>query len=417
MPLDTMTDYDFWTTEDNVKTFAWGFYPTYFEGYGSGFTWGAYFSGQSLNDDFAPPAPSQFTKNVPTSGGGWSFSSVRKANLFLYRVKKVPMSAEAMNHWTGIARFFRAMEYSDLVMSFGDVPWYRKVLKETETAELYRPRDSRSVVMDSVLVDFQYAAANVRAVDGTKGLTVNKYVVLSYMSRKLLSEGSWQKYHNNNLVKAAEYFEAAKWAANEVMTNGGFTLSSSYRGIFSSLDLSTNTETILYRKYETALLTHSLNSYVNKEPQTGASKNAIDSYLSKDGIPILVSPLYKGDKTINDVMTDRDPRLTETFVKELRINGHTISYSTSDYPCQKFLNETIKDLINGSGSLNDTDAPVIRLGEVLMNYAEAGYIIPAWKPESQRAFVDPKVYLSPLPLDQINLYKAQGIVLTQNPGW
>lgn len=538
MPLDAMTDYDYWTTEGNVRTFAWGFYPAYFVGYGSGYTWGSYFSGETLNDDFAPSGPNQFTKLVPATGGGWSFTYVRKANLFLDRVSKSPLSTEAKNHWMGIARFFRAMEYSDLVRSFGDMPWYGHVLDVSETAELFKPRAPRTEVMDSVLADFQYAATNVRASDGTKGLTINKYVVLSFMSRRLLFEGTWQKYQNNNQIKATEYLTAAKWAANEVMTKGGYALGSSYRGVFSSLDLAGNPETILYRSYVTALLTHCLNSYVNKEPQTGASKDAIDSYLASDGLPISISPLYKGDKTIQNVMTNRDPRLLESFVPtQLRLNGVSLSYSTSGYACQKFLNESIKDLINGSGSLNDTDAPVIRYGEVLINYAEAcaelgtmtqtdldasinklrkraginmpnlqvvgglpaingvtyndpkrdlivpsliweirrerrvelmmegfryndlrrwkkleytnttnsdinrgawivradwptltsavtiennaaaGYIVPAWKPETQRTFTDPRVYLSPLPLDQIQLYKDNGITLTQNPGW
>jgi len=538
MPLDAMTDYDYWTTEGNVRTFAWGFYPAYFVGYGSGYTWGSYFSGETLNDDFAPSGPNQFTKLVPATGGGWSFTYVRKANLFLDRVSKSPLSTEAKNHWMGIARFFRAMEYSDLVRSFGDMPWYGHVLDVSETAELFKPRAPRTEVMDSVLADFQYAATNVRASDGTKGLTINKYVVLSFMSRRLLFEGTWQKYQNNNQIKATEYLTAAKWAANEVMTKGGYALGSSYRGVFSSLDLAGNPETILYRSYVTALLTHCLNSYVNKEPQTGASKDAIDSYLASDGLPISISLLYKGDKTIQNVMTNRDPRLLESFVPtQLRLNGVSLSYSTSGYACQKFLNESIKDLINGSGSLNDTDAPVIRYGEVLINYAEAcaelgtmtqtdldasinklrkraginmpnlqvvgglpaingvtyndpkrdltvpsliweirrerrvelmmegfryndlrrwkkleytnttnsdinrgawivradwptltsavtiennaaaGYIVPAWKPETQRTFTDPRVYLSPLPLDQIQLYKDNGITLTQNPGW
>ena len=538
MPLDAMTDYDYWTTEGNVRTFAWGFYPTYFVGYGSGYTWGSYFSGETLNDDFAPSGPNQFTQLVPSTGGGWSFAYVRKANLFLDRVAKSPLSTEQKNHWMGIARFFRAMEYSDLVKSFGDMPWYGHVLDVSEAAELYKPRAPRTAIMDSVMADFKFAAANVRAIDGTKGLTVNKYVVEAFMSRRLLFEGTWQKYQANNQAKATEYLTAAKVAAQDVMTNGGYALGSSYRGVFSSLDLSGNPETILYRQYTTALLTHSLNSYVNKEPQTGASKNAIESYLASDGLPISISPLYKGDKTIQNVMTNRDPRLLESFVStELRLNGVSLSYSTSGYACQKFLNDAIKDLINGSGSLNDTDAPVIRYGEVLINYAEAcaemgtmtqadldasvnklrkrtginmpnlqvvsglpaingvtyddpkrdptvpsliweirrerrvelmmegfryndlrrwkkleytntsnsdinrgawivradwpkltsdvtiennaaaGYIVPAWKPESQRTFVDPKVYLAPLPLDQIQLYKDQGVVLTQNPGW
>ena len=54
---------------------------------------------------------------------------------------------------------------------------------------------------------------------------------------------------------------------------------------------------------------------------------------------------------------------------------------------------------------------------VLENGADEGYIQPAWKAVSQRLFTDPKVYLEPLPLDQIKLYEDQGVTLEQNPGW
>ena len=121
-PLDQMTDETYWTNEENVRTFSWGFYPGFFTGYGSGFTWGAYFSGQSLNDDFAPTNPPQFTENVPTSGGGWGFANVRKANIFIDRVQGVDMAPEAVEHWTGVGRFFRGLQYHLLVRSFGDVP-------------------------------------------------------------------------------------------------------------------------------------------------------------------------------------------------------------------------------------------------------------------------------------------------------
>jgi len=537
LPQDQLTDDTYWNSENNIRTFAWGFYPAYFTGYGSGFTWGKYFSGQSLNDDFAPSAPAQFTQNVPASGGGWTFSWVRKANIFIDRVQRAPIPEEAIRHWIGIGRFFRALEYHDLVKRFGDVPWFGREVTDADEELLYKPRDPRTLVMDSVLKDFQYAAENVRASDGTEGLTVNKYVVLAYMSRIMLFEGTWQKYHHNNTTKANEYLEAAKWAANEVISSGKYIVADDYRGLFSSLSLAGNKEVLLYREYATGLLTHSLNSYVNKEPQTGASKNAIESYLAADGKPIGLSNLYQGDKTIADVMTDRDPRLYETFVQELRLNGVATNYSTSGYAVHKFLNESIKELPEGSSSLNPTDAPVIRYAEVLLNYAEAaaelgnltqadldktinklrdradvqmphlqviggqpavndevyddpardpsvpsmiweirrerrvelmmegfrlddlkrwkkleytdtqgnpdinrgawivaadypglkdvkiendedeGYIIPAWKPETQRLFTDPKVYLEPLPLDQIKLYKDKGKELTQNPGW
>ncbi|MDF2192813.1 RagB/SusD family nutrient uptake outer membrane protein [Paraflavitalea sp. CAU 1676] len=545
LPLDQLTDQTYWTSESNVRTFTWGFYPTYFTGYASGFdlSWGGYFSGESLNDDFAPTTPTPFTKTVPSTGGGWSFTNIRKANLFIERVKGVPMAEEAVKNWVGIGRFFRALEYSSKVRTFGDYPWYGSVItSENDTVALYKQRDPRELVMDSVLLDFKYAAENVRDADGAtgpKGLIVNKAVVLAFMSRVFLFEGTWQKYQKGNTTKANEYLEAAKWAANEVMTKYTYTLGADYRKLFNSLDLSTNNEMIMYRRYEagTNLLTHSLHSYVNKEAQTGASRNLVETYLAKDGLPIAVSPLYKGDKTIANVMADRDPRLNATIVPALRLNGIASNYSTSGYSTLKFFNDDIKDAADGNSNTNTTDAPIIRFGEVLMNYAEAcaelgtltqadldksinklrkrtginipnlevqgglpavagvayddpnrdplvpamiweirrerrvelamegfrnndlrrwkklaytdtktnvtinrgawvkksdyagtlsvtieggaaeGYLVPSSKAELERPFVSDKVYLSPLPLDQIKLYKDRGIELKQNPGW
>ncbi|MCK7554368.1 hypothetical protein MKQ70_04840 [Chitinophaga sedimenti] len=53
---------------------------------------------------------------------------------------------------------------------------------------------------------------------------------------------------------------------------------------------------------------------------------------------------------------------------------------------------------------------------VLTNGTE-GYIIPAPKVETERVFNNDRLYLNPLPLDQITLYKTNGFVLKQNTGW
>lgn len=542
-PQDQLVDETYWENEGNVKTFAYGFYPAYFSGYGSGFTWGRYFSGQSLNDDFAPSNPTRFTQQVPTSGGGWTFAWVRKANIFIDRVEDVPMEEEAINHWSGVGRFFRGLEYHDLVKTFGDVPYFDEELSETEEDQLYKQRDDRVYVMDRVLEDFQFAADNVRESVDNNGQEVNRDVVLAFMSRVFLFEGTWQKYHEGDTEKAAEYLEAAKWAAEQIIDGGSYSLGN-YREVFNSLSLSGNPEVILFREYEPGILTHSLNSYNNKEAQTGVSKDAIEAYLAGDGLPISVSSEYEGDKGIENVMANRDPRLHETIVPyELRVPGDASNYSTTGYATHKFLNEDIANDPEGSSSLNPTDAPVIRFGEVLVNYAEAayelstvggaafsqddldksinilrnrpgvdlphlevsgsdpavngqtyddperdpevdgilweirrerrtelmmegfrlddlkrwekleyvdmvqypdinrgawivksdypdsdleslvltegdeGYIIPASAEESLRVFDDPKVYLEPIPLDQITLYRDQGVDLEQNPGW
>lgn len=371
-PQDALTDETFWTSEANIETFAYGFYPAYFSGYGSGYAWGKFFTGEAFNDDFAGTSPPTFTTQVPTSGGGWTFSWVRKANIFIDRVENSPIEEDAKAHWVGVGRFFRGMEYKDLVQRFGDVPWYDEELTEDDNETLYRPRDPRTEVMDNVLEDFQFAAANVRVDAGPKGLVVNRDVVLGFMSRIFLFEGTWQKYHAGNTAKAAEYLEAAKWAANELIEGGNYSLGD-YRDVFSSVSLAGNPEVILYREYESGILTHALMSYNNRgEPQTGVSKDAIDSYLTENGLPIDIDPAYQGDQGIENVMANRDPRLHETIVPyELRLNGIAPNYSTTGFATHKFLNEAIKDEPEGFSNINITDAPVLRYGEVLMNYAEA----------------------------------------------
>lgn len=538
-PLDEMSDQTYWTSEENVRTFAWKFYPAYFEGYGSGYTWGDYFSGQSLNDDFAPSTPPDFVENVPTSGGGWGFGWVRNANLMIDRVQNMEnLDEETRNHWVGVGRFFRALEYNDLVKRFGDIQWYDEVLDEDNEEQLYKKRDDRTMVTDNMLADFQFAVENVRLDDGTPGLTVNKDVVLAFMSRVFLWHGTYLKYHDIDQQKAETYLQAARDAANQLIESGRYSLADDYRGLFNSMDLSGNPEIIMYRKYEEGVLTHSLNTYSNKEAQTGASKDAIDSYRMNNGLPIRQNGSgYQGDDGIDNVMANRDPRMTETFVQELRINGYTSNYSTSGYSQHKFLNEDIADQNIGNSNQNPTDAPVIRYGEVLMNYAEAsyeinnqitqadldksvnvlrsrpgvnmpalqvsgqdamvngqiindpekdqdvssilweirrerrvelmmegfrlddlkrwkklektdtienedinkgawisldeypeadveldragneGYIMPAYEQQSQRRFPGDHVYLYPIPLDQIQLYKDHGATLEQNPGW
>ena len=43
------------------------------------------------------------------------------------------MDEEAIKHWTGVGRLFRALEYHDLVNSFGDIQWYDHELSEDDT--------------------------------------------------------------------------------------------------------------------------------------------------------------------------------------------------------------------------------------------------------------------------------------------
>lgn len=389
-PLDQLTDPAFWSSENNIRTYTYGFYNYYFKGYGKGHGLGTLSVGQFINDDYTPLSPNEiivteFVINVPTSGGGWSpalpanqtpinassyYSRIRKANHFIESVPKAELEEEVQNHWLGIGRFFRGLEYANFVNAFGDVPYIDRVLLEDDD-ELYRPRDSRIFVMDQVLEDFKFAAEHVRASDGPSQQAVNKYVVLAFMSRVFLFEGTWLKYHEVDDAKAEEYIEAAKWAAEEVINSGAFSLSNDYRGLFAAESLKGNPEIILFKEYAEGVLQHNIMSLNNLEPQAGISKNAIDSYLLSDGLPIGLSSLYEDDKTVANALKDRDGRMAQTVVPQLRLMNMISNFALSGYAVHKFLNESLKNESVGAGPLNITDAPIIRYGEVLMNYVEA----------------------------------------------
>lgn len=371
--LDSFDDANFWTSENNMRLFAQGAYTTYFTGYGSGYTWGNYFTGGAWSDEYSSSAI--WTQNTATSGNGWSFTNVRRHNLMIDRTDKMPVSEEAKKHWRGVGRFFRAMEYSDLAITFGDVPWFDKEVLPSEVEISFKERDPLPFVATKIMEDFLYAAENVRVNDGA--FQVNRDVVLAFMSRHLLYFGTYLKYHNIDQAVSTTMLEKAKWAADQLITSGKYLVADDYRALFSSADLTGNKEVIFFRQYEAAKATHALLSYNNNEPQTGTTLKMVETYLSSDGLPIKQSPVYNyssdnGLRLYPAQYANRDPRMAATLVDTVRIQGAHNAYSTTGIACWKFLaygaNST--DLIY-QGSTNVTDAPVIRFGEVLLNYAEA----------------------------------------------
>jgi starch-binding outer membrane protein, SusD/RagB family len=371
--LDTFDEANFWINEGNLRLYAMGSYSGYFYGYGSGYAYGSFFTFGPWADEYSSSAI--WTQNPATSGNGWSFTWVRRHNIMIDRVKNMSISEEAKNHWRGVGRFFRAMEYSDLTRLFGDVPWYETEIFPEDVELIYKDRDPVEYVATKIMEDFDYAAANVRVNDGV--LQVNRDVVLAYMSRNLLYLGTFLKYHNIDLTVAATILDKAKWAADQIITGGKYLVADDYRGLFTSADLSSNKEVIMFRQYETAKCTHSLVSYNNQEPQTGTTLKMVETYLAADGLPIKQSPVYNyaadnGLRYYPAQFAGRDPRMAATLVDTIRIQGAHSAYSTTGFLSLKFLPYTANatDLIYNS-STNISDSPVMRYGEVLLNYAEA----------------------------------------------
>ncbi len=379
-PQDTVTDVpSFWNNEENLRTSFLDYYTYFFPGYQSGWNRADNFAETNVadwTDDNAQEVATLFTKVAPTTDAdNWDFEKIRNMNLLLSRIQSSSLGEEAKNHWSGVARLFRAMEYAKLVQKFGDVPYYDAVVGSTDNEQLYRARDPRTTVMDKVNEDLAFACANIRVNDGTKGLTVNRAVAQGFASRIMLFEGTWQKYHANNTAKAAEYLKAAKDYAAALMQTNAYSIAPSYKSLTTSEDLAGNPEIIMYRSYVENVVMHSLMSFQNTEHEKSSpSRSFIDAFLTKNGLPIhqAGNTDYKGKEYAKEIQ-NRDPRLADNIDEEsgLRLNGVAAVYAASGYYANRYVN---KDLINkpgGMSSTNTTDAPVMKLNEVMLNYIEA----------------------------------------------
>ncbi|MDR1984076.1 MAG: RagB/SusD family nutrient uptake outer membrane protein [Prevotellaceae bacterium] len=398
--LTEKNDENYWKTEADLRTYCNEYYTHYFIGYG--YLWGGTYIdlmpmfGFLTNDDIVVNGYQRdLETTVPSSRGvttltgsdifissytgpNWNFAWVRKTNILIERINTRMgfLSDEVRNHWLGIGRFFKGMEYANLVRVFGDVPFYNKELDYNDMDDIYKPRTPRNEVMDSVYNDLQFALANVRLNDGTQN--VNRYIVAAYICRLMLYEGTWQKYYYNNNERAKKFLELAVSAGNLVISSNKYDIDTDFRTLFGSEDLKGNKECILYRHYDAAAsVTHPVATYCNMNETLSPNANLdfVKSFICKDGQPYSTSALADANEfDIENLIKTRDPRFEATFWNKATPKAT----SSALYTC-KFIDRIGPELGAAGATLlpkyisstNTNDAPVMRYAELLLNWIEA----------------------------------------------
>jgi hypothetical protein len=317
---------------------------------------------------------------------GWDWTQLRNINYFIANCNNPAISPTVRNNYLGLARFFRAWFYFDKVKRFGDVPWVGKPLT-VDDPSLYSGRDPRTLVMDSVLADLNYACANITtAADNSRSL-ITKQTAYAFKSRVCLFEGTFRKYQTGyNLGgSAATWLNEAASAANMVMTTGGFSLnmaggtSASYRQLFTS-QAPVASEIILAAVADPALSVYYDANWWWTSATYGSRvsliRTFVNTYLNQDGTPFTSKPGYQTLPFAQEVK-GRDRRLQQTIrVGDYkRLNGGALeaappvfSYTYTGYQPIKW---TLDDTYYDGGSRNINSISIIRYAEVLLNYAEA----------------------------------------------
>ena len=413
-PTNDLNDAAFWNTESDLKAYANGIYNEaanngtykFLIGFNSD-AWSVKVTGpytiEAMSDNFATIDGSQIWASAVAAGienqpsgnpsyASWSWTLLRRINVFLQNYEKATGVTETVrNCYAGEALFFRAWFYLYMVQYYGDVPLITKPLETSDTEELYAARSPRKEVMKKVLEDINRACEYLPASDWGDN-RVTKGAALALKSRICLYEGTYRKYHK--LGDEAEFLNGCVSACEELMGLGYEIYNTGnptkdYTKLFTTEDLGTIKEVILYRKYAQGLKRHRICGYT-LNLRNGGTKDFVDDFLciDQDGEarPVALSQDYSND-TPEQEFTNRDPRLSQTFLapgndaaaalfedaahakrtfpRIGNMNGWPTL--TGYHPIKYYIREQDK-----KGFDQEThDYPLFRYAEVLLNYAEA----------------------------------------------
>ncbi|KAA9347061.1 RagB/SusD family nutrient uptake outer membrane protein [Larkinella humicola] len=409
-PLDRITNQTFWNTENDLRVYNNSLYDLarnddnvpILHGHYNGFDshWASIWFQDEFADNMAPrnARHNLFQQvrsgkhTVPTDPQqfgykGWNF--VRAINVGLANYDKAAVAQAIKDRYIAEARLFRGWFYAEKVSKFGDAPFVEKELT-VDSPELNAARTPREEVMNKVLEDLNFAATKLPDSwgDGNAPGRLNRWCALLVKSRVCLFEGTWRKYHGG--TDPTKWLQEAANASKELMDKGPYRLYSTgnpqtdYNAYHRVLNLAGNPEVLYWRKYQLGVFTNHVQSYF--EYAGGATKSLVEDYLCTDGLPITLSPLYKGDDKIEDVFENRDPRLRQTILHPddaakykyhladgrpyPRIQGMEGGYvSTTGYHIIKHYNAD--DMIGKAFDTAESPAIILRFAEALLNYAEA----------------------------------------------
>lgn len=423
-PQDQLTDESFWKTETDLKLMLNSLYPLYIIGHQSGWAqdkspalnvvgsplmYGDVYSDNCVKtgNEFRSMAGELIVPTGASADNGWYWWNLRKVNFFLNRYDRADLSQEKKNAYAAEAYFFKAWDYYQKVLLFGDVPWLTRDLN-VDSEELYAARTPRSEVMDSVLMCINKAIEWLPEKGKQEDERLNKDQANFLKARICLFEGTFRKYH----TEAGLQETANKWLEEAVKASetliGKYSLykngEDTYWKMFATTDLSGNPEVILARNYLENKVGHAAQRYFNQNNSNrqsmGATRSLIDEYLCIDGRPIYTGGSEKNyEKNSNFLgygkwteLENRDPRLTQTVcrpgehvtvyeggVVDKDANG--IKYPDLNYNASgstvtgyRVIKHWMGDKVEEDRTTQGIQAAIeFRYAELLLIYAEAKY--------------------------------------------
>lgn len=323
-----------------------------------------------------------------------------------------------------------------LISFFGSAIWVENTLKDNDDDILYAKRMPRAELAQKVLDMLLYARDNIKA-EGDGENTINRDVVLALISRFGLFEGTWEKYHSisegTDYLQAC--FEASAelvmkhptvhpnydelFNSESLAGKDGILL---YKNFLSDGKGHNMTRYVRTSSHYGEVCADAIAAYLCQDGKPiytsnlfGGDKNTGDAdvyteFRNRDyRLYFNVCPPYKvnSPSATNvdfSLVTDTENPVDREYI-DLMNNLCAGTSSTKTLPMLQWAGQILREIphfrenaygmgqgfmtsyggyyvwkyyntttpVNSAGSLNSTDFPLFRMGEVMVNYAEAAF--------------------------------------------
>ncbi|WP_345955578.1 RagB/SusD family nutrient uptake outer membrane protein [Mucilaginibacter sp. PAMB04168] len=333
------------------------------------------------------------------------YSGIRRANLFLANINKVPVTAQTKQYWISEARFLRAYFYWELLKRYGGVPLIGDTVYGLED-DIKLPRNTFAETVDYIISECNSVKNNMRPDPVStsdfgrvsKGAAVAlKCRVLLYAASPLFNGGGFESDATKKALTGYPSNNPNRWQAvadayTEFKALGYYNLVSSGTPTpFISVFINKMSAEIIFAKQSANTLTLENNqspvgyiaANVKSQGLTSPTQNLVDAFPMLNGLGINdAGSGYSASAPYNG----RDPRLAATVFHNGLIwlnrpvqtyeggldkpnnTGISTVQTRTGYYLRKFLGNFATSTTYSNTSHN---FPIFRYAEIILNYAEA----------------------------------------------
>lgn len=346
----------------------------------SSFQYGEFASEMPSRDNLTDNSYGQFNTgnmndiaggNIAPSLGGYeqsfyndSYASIARINIFLQQLaayKNSDITDAQRKQYIGEVQFIRAFFYFQLYLTYGDVPLVTQPLTlETQI----QPKTTADKILTQILSDLDYSIANLPTTPYSQ--TYGHAVASSAQALKarVLMYTAFGKTGTPDAATLTQVRDLCQAVMSQ------YTLSKNFEDLFRDATQKGNSEIIFTVNFLAPNNNNSLDLYYGDWDMAAPLKNFVATFECTDGLAWGTSPLTD----TKDVFKNRDPRLVKTVYRDSVYFGpgqvhHPSNPRPTGYGVAKFLEP--KNIPYGFSTQSQQDIVVLRLGEILLMYAEA----------------------------------------------